>query len=64
MLVVLVAGVVEYARTAVSAAVQVDQRDLLGIDAPKPVVVEQQQVCSVKTRRGGEIVEVPIECTN
>jgi pilus assembly protein CpaB len=48
----------------VSAAVQVDQRDLLGIDAPKPVVVEQQQVCSVKTRRGGEIVEVPIECTN
>jgi pilus assembly protein CpaB len=48
----------------VASAIQVDQRELLGIDAPKPVVVEQQQVCSVKTRRGGEIVEVPIECTN
>jgi pilus assembly protein CpaB len=48
----------------VASAVQVDQRELLGIDAPKPVVVEQQEVCTVKTRRGGEIVEVPIECTN
>jgi pilus assembly protein CpaB len=49
----------------VASAVQVDQRELLGIaEAPKPVAVEQEQVCTVKTRRGGEIVEVPIECTN
>jgi pilus assembly protein CpaB len=41
--------------------VQVDQRMLLGIERR---VVEQQQVCSIRTRRGGEIVEVPIECTN
>jgi hypothetical protein len=27
-------------------------------------VVEQQEVCSIRTRRGGEIVEVPIQCTN
>jgi pilus assembly protein CpaB len=48
----------------VASAVQVDQRELLGIDAPQAVVVEEQQVCSIRTRRGGEIVEVPIECTN
>jgi pilus assembly protein CpaB len=49
----------------VASAVQVDQRDLLGIEAaPAPVQVEQQQVCTVKTRRGADIVEVPIECTN
>lgn len=41
--------------------VQVDQRTLLGIERR---VVEQQEVCSIRTRRGGEIVEVPIECTN
>jgi pilus assembly protein CpaB len=48
----------------VASAVQVDQRGLLGIDAPQAVVVEEQQVCTIRTRRGGEIVEVPIECTN
>ena len=41
--------------------VQIDQRTLLGIERR---VVEQQEVCSIRTRRGGEIVEVPIECTN
>jgi pilus assembly protein CpaB len=48
----------------VASAVQVDQSELLGIVAPQAVVVEEQEVCTVKTRRGGEIVEVPIECTN
>ena len=44
-----------------SEVVQVDQRTLLGIERR---VVEQQEVCSIRTRRGGEIVEVPIQCTN
>jgi pilus assembly protein CpaB len=48
----------------VASAIQVDQQELLGIEAPQVVEVEQQQVCTVRTRRGGEIVEVPIECTN
>jgi pilus assembly protein CpaB len=49
----------------VASAVQVDQRELLGIEAtPAPAPVVQQQVCTVKTRRGADIVEVPIECTN
>ena len=44
-----------------SEVVQVDQRTLLGIERR---VVEQKEVCSIRTRRGGEIVEVPIPCTN
>lgn len=49
---------------SVASAVRVDQRGLLGIEA---VVVEEEaelQICTIRTRRGGEIVEVPIDCTN
>jgi pilus assembly protein CpaB len=46
---------------SIPEVVQVDQRTLLGIERR---VVEQQEVCSIRTRRGGEIVEVPIQCTN
>lgn len=46
----------------VATATQVDQRALLGIE--ERVAVEAAQVCTVKTRRGAEVVEMPIECTN
>jgi pilus assembly protein CpaB len=49
---------------SVASAVRVDQRGLLGIEEAVVVEVEEKQVCTVRTRRGGEIVEVPIECTN
>ena len=45
----------------VATAVQVDQDLLLGIERR---TVQQQQVCTIRTRKGAEIVEVPIECTN
>ena len=50
--------------TVVSEAVEIDQKELLGI--AKPVVVEAapEQVCTIRTRRGGEVVEIPVECTN
>ncbi|WP_171121857.1 MULTISPECIES: Flp pilus assembly protein CpaB [unclassified Ruegeria] len=49
----------------VASAVEVDQRKLLGIKeaAPAPVQV-QEEVCTVNTRRGGEIVKTVIPCTN
>ncbi len=49
----------------VAEVVEVDQSSLLGIEeqAPAPEVVEEK-VCTVRTRRGGEIVETPIPCTN
>ncbi|WP_171100373.1 MULTISPECIES: Flp pilus assembly protein CpaB [unclassified Ruegeria] len=49
----------------VASAVEVDQRKLLDIKeaAPAPAPVPER-VCTIKTRRGGEIVETPIPCTN
>lgn len=46
----------------VAAAIEIDQRTLLGIETAAPVAAAQ--VCTVKTRRGAEVVEMPIECTN
>lgn len=42
--------------------VQVDGRDLLGIEATQIVAAEREQVCTIKTRRGAEIIETPIPC--
>ena len=44
------------------AAVTVDGRDLLGIEERQVVAVEAERVCSIKTRRGGEIISTPIAC--
>ncbi|MCJ7873019.1 Flp pilus assembly protein CpaB [Marinovum sp. 2_MG-2023] len=47
--------------------VEVDQMSLLGLTAPVPqevVEVEREQICTIRTRKGGEMVEIPIPCTN
>ncbi|WP_422033407.1 Flp pilus assembly protein CpaB [Roseovarius sp.] len=50
---------------SVAEAIEVDQRSLLGIQEQ---VVERapvaQEVCTIRTRRGGEVIETPIPCTN
>ncbi|MFN3208447.1 MAG: Flp pilus assembly protein CpaB [Roseovarius sp.] len=49
----------------VAEAIEVDQNMLLGIEAaaaPAPKV--QEQICTIKTRRGGEVISTPIPCTN
>ena len=48
----------------VSGAVQIDQRRLLGIEEQVRVRVERPQVCTIRTRRGNDVVEIPIPCTN
>lgn len=47
------------------AEIQVDQVSLLGLKqaAPKPQVQKQRE-CSIRTRRGAEVVSIPIPCTN
>ncbi|WP_323008114.1 Flp pilus assembly protein CpaB [Pseudorhodobacter sp.] len=45
-------------------AVEVDSAALLGIQVAKPARVEQARECTIKTRRGAEVVEMPIPCTN
>lgn len=49
----------------IAAAVEVNQRSLLGLGeleaAPKAV---EEKVCTIRTRRGAEVMEIPIPCTN
>ncbi|QFT94074.1 hypothetical protein FIU86_14585 [Roseovarius sp. THAF9] len=48
----------------VAEAIEVDQNMLLGIEqaaAPAPEV--QEEICTIKTRRGGEVISTPIPCT-
>jgi pilus assembly protein CpaB len=44
---------------------EIDRKTLLGIeDAPAPEVIEAPEVCTIKTNKGGEIIETQIPCTN
>ncbi|SEM97578.1 pilus assembly protein CpaB [Pseudorhodobacter antarcticus] len=45
-------------------SVEVDSATLLGIQAAAPVAVEEVRQCSIKTRRGADVVDIPIPCTN
>lgn len=49
----------------IASAMDVDQRSLLGIEedvaAPSR---EEEKVCTIRTRRGAEVVNIPIPCTN
>lgn len=44
--------------------VEVNRRDLLGMEERVQGVVVQEKVCTVRTRKGAEVVEIPIPCTN
>jgi pilus assembly protein CpaB len=45
-------------------SIEIDQSTLLGIEEEVAEVVEEEKVCTIRTRRGGEIVETPIPCTD
>jgi pilus assembly protein CpaB len=45
----------------VAEAVEVDQRRLLGLGEAQPAPA-QRRVCTVRTRRGGELTEMPVAC--
>jgi pilus assembly protein CpaB len=47
-----------------AGAVEIDQNKLLGIIQEEVVQVEEERVCTIRTRRGAEVVEIPIPCTN
>lgn len=49
----------------IASAIEVNQRSLLGISEIQaaPAKVEEQ-VCTIRTRRGAEVVDLPIPCTN
>lgn len=48
-----------------ASAVEVDQRALLGlVDAKVAPEAAAEKVCTIRTRRGAEVVAIPIPCTN
>jgi len=49
----------------VNGRIEVDQQGLLGIEQTAEVIApEAAKVCTIRTRKGSEIVETPIACTN
>lgn len=55
----------------VAEVIEVDQKSLLGIEdfveAPQEqiiVQVQQERVCTIKNRKGGQVTEIPIPCSN
>jgi pilus assembly protein CpaB len=48
----------------VVGTVEIDQKRLLGIEEQVAVEAPQERVCTIRTRRGSETVEIPIPCTN
>jgi pilus assembly protein CpaB len=60
-------SLVGQADDTIATAIEVDQRSLLGIDeevAIVEVLPEVEQICTIRTRKGSEVVETPIACTN
>ncbi len=49
----------------IASAIEVDQRSLLGLGnierAPEKV---EKKICKIRTRRGADVVDIPIPCTN
>jgi len=51
--------------TAVTDRIEVDQRSLLGLaEAEIRTEPEPERICTIRTRRGADVVEIPIPCTN
>lgn len=44
--------------------IEVDRRAMLGIEEEQAAPVVEKQVCTIKTRKGAEIIETEIPCTN
>lgn len=45
-----------------SGQIEVDEAALLGIQEEVAAQVVPEQVCTIKTRKGGEVVDIPIPC--
>ncbi|MPQ95118.1 Flp pilus assembly protein CpaB [Thioclava sp. JE_KL1] len=44
--------------------IEINRDELLGIQKQEAKKVEKAQVCTIKTRKGTEVIETPIPCTN
>ncbi|PTQ75771.1 Flp pilus assembly protein CpaB [Celeribacter persicus] len=46
------------------SGVEIDKNTLLGIEEKQVIAVQKERVCTIRTRKGSEIVETPIPCTD
>ena len=60
----LAMSLVADAGDAVAGLVEVDRDALLGIEQQEVIQTEAPEVCTVKTRKGDVVVDMPIPCTN
>lgn len=60
----LTLSLVGSADDTIVAGIEVDQNSLLGIVASEVSAPVAQKVCTIKSRRGGEVIETPIPCRN
>jgi pilus assembly protein CpaB len=50
--------------TTSDEAIEVTQNDLLGITEVEEEVKIVEEICTIKTRKGADVIEVPIPCSN
>jgi pilus assembly protein CpaB len=50
--------------TVSDSAIEVNQRQLLGIVTEAPAEVVREEICTIRTRKGAEVVNITIPCTN
>ncbi len=61
----LVMALVGTGDTTTSGQIEVNSTDLLGLETAAPVAVaEVAKSCSIRTRKGTEVIDTPIACTN
>jgi pilus assembly protein CpaB len=64
----LVTSLVGLQDTTGATAVEIDSNALLGISAPTAQPVAETapapKICTIRTRRGGDVVDIPIPCSN
>ncbi len=64
----LVTSLVGLEDTSQGGAVEIDSNGLLGISAPvaQPIAeaAPAPKICTIRTRKGGDVVEIPIPCSN
>lgn len=57
-------GVDDPAAEDQASLIEVDNNALLGIQAEVAVQAPTEKVCTVRTRKGADVIEIPIPCTN
>src|SRR3989338_1579680 len=60
----LVMSLVGMGDDSAAGFVEVDSDALLGIEQQTAAKIEEEKVCTIRTRKGADVLEIPIPCTN